>query len=249
METPITILVVDDQPSLVENMALLLTMQGYSVLTANDGIEALAILNSKAVHLIIADIAMPRMNGYQLYEAVRENPDWGFVPFIFLSARGMGSDIRYGKQLGVDDYLVKPVEPEDLLVVVKGKLRRTRELRQSVAQSQPPTRDNQVLTVGRLRLDKAQHRVWLVDSEVTLSPHEFALLQTMAQHIGTVLSPQELVQATHNLNTDPVDAGALIRPLIFSLRRKLDEHKLGKDCIENVRGIGYRLVDLEINEG
>ena len=243
MEKPNTILVVDDQPSLVEHMSLLLKMQGYNVLTANDGIDALVLLNSKTVHLIIADIAMPRMNGYQLYEAVRENPDWGFIPFIFLTARGMGSDVRYGKQLGVDDYLVKPVEPEDLLVVVKGKLRSSRELQQAVSQYQSSSTSTQVLTVGKLSLDRAQHRVWLVDREVTLSPNEFTLLETLAQRIGSVLSPQELVRETHKYNTDPVDAGAIIRPLIFSLRQKLDKSNSASSCIENVRGIGYRLVN------
>jgi DNA-binding response OmpR family regulator len=245
METRKTILVVDDQQRLVDNIALLLEMSGYDVLTAGDGVEALEIMNRNAVHLIIADIAMPRMNGYQLYEIVRENKKWGLIPFVFLTARKMNSDIRYGKQLGVDDYLVKPIEPEDLLVVVKGKLRRSRELHQAVSNNICQGNNVKVLTVGKLRVDKAQHRVWIVDREISLSPYEFKLLEILIQNVGSVLSPVELVQSTHAYKIDAFEAGTIIRPLIFSLRRKLDAKNTTDINIENVRGVGYRLVDPE----
>jgi CheY-like chemotaxis protein len=105
-----SILIVDDQLTLRDNVKQLLEETGYRALTASDGVEALAVLQSQPVDLILADIAMPRMNGYQLYERARENPQWVKIPFIFLTARTLDSDIRYGKQLGVDDYLVKPFQ-------------------------------------------------------------------------------------------------------------------------------------------
>ena len=86
------------------------------------------MLKTQPVDLILADIAMPRMNGYQLYEQVRRDPRWVLIPFVFISARALDSDVRYGKALGVDDYLIKPFQLEDLLAVVAGRLRRAREL-------------------------------------------------------------------------------------------------------------------------
>jgi CheY-like chemotaxis protein len=133
MKTNISILVVDDEPNFLDNIRLALEAEGYRVLSAGNGVEALAVLHSQLVNLILADIAMPDMNGYQLYERVRERPQWLTIPFVFLTARKLDSDIRYGKELGVDGYLTKPVRAADLLAVVRGKLRRAQQLVQSTA--------------------------------------------------------------------------------------------------------------------
>src|SRR5215217_9197058 len=95
------ILVADDQPELQAMLSLTLESAGFQVLRAGDGLEALAILQTHTVDLILADIAMPRMNGYQLYQRVREHAHWLAIPFLFLTARSLDSDIRYGKELGV----------------------------------------------------------------------------------------------------------------------------------------------------
>ena len=129
MSTGATILLVDDEQALLDYIGLALQMEDYQVLTANDGIQALELLQSQSADLILADIAMPNMNGYQLYEKVCQNPDWVKIPFIFLTARVLDSDIRFGKELGVDDYLTKPIQPEDLLAAVRGKLRHVQHLK------------------------------------------------------------------------------------------------------------------------
>ena len=123
-----SILVVDDEPRLLEGIQMALEEANYRVLKADNGVVALQVLHSQPVDLILADIAMPRMNGYQLYERVREDPRWVQIPFIFLTARALDSDIRYGKELGVDDYLTKPFDHDDLLSAVRGKLRRAEQL-------------------------------------------------------------------------------------------------------------------------
>ena len=133
MKTNISILVVDDEPNFLDNIRLALEAEGYRVLSAGNGVEALAVLHSQPVNLILSDIAMPDMNGYQLYERVRERPQWLTIPFVFLTARKLDSDIRYGKELGVDGYLTKPIRAADLLAVVRGKLRRAQQLVQSTA--------------------------------------------------------------------------------------------------------------------
>jgi DNA-binding response OmpR family regulator len=240
-----TILVADDQQDLLAMISLTLESADYQVVTAGDGLDALATLKSQAVDLILADIAMPRMNGYQLYQRVRENADWIMIPFIFLTARALDSDVRYGKELGVDDYLTKPIQPEDLLAAVQGRLRRAQQLAQARPQQPAPATSAAAqsgILVGRLRIDTAQHRVWLDEQPIELSAREFVLLEYLARRAGTMVTPQELIGATHGLNIDDVEAGGLLRPLIRSLRRKLGSAVGEMGCIENVRGVGYRLI-------
>ena len=237
-----TILIVDDEPGLLENISLALEAEGYQVLTAKDGLEALAILEAHPIDLILADIAMPRMNGYQLYERVRQKSQYALIPFIFLSARSMDTDIHYGKELGVDDYLIKPFRANDLIAVVRGKLRRADHLRQSMSHPGPNTTAHQsAIQVGPICVEPAQHRAWLIGEELKLSVKEFVLLDYLAQRPGVVVNPQELVKVTHNLATDHVEAGALLRPIILSLRRKLGSDSPEQSLIENVRSVGYRL--------
>lgn len=242
MKEETSILIVDDEPDLLDNIGLALEAEGYCVLTASDGIKALEILESEPVDLILADVAMPGMNGYQLYERLCENPKWALIPFIFLSARTMDTDIRYGKELGVDDYLTKPVRSADLLAVVRGKLRRAQHLAGVISKQSRTSSNERLLSVGHLRIDSGQHRVWLDEAEVKLSAREFIVLEKLAQQEGNIVSPQELIQETHQLNTDHIEAGALLRPLILSLRRKLGSATGEMGFIENVRGVGYRLV-------
>lgn len=242
-ETDISILVVDDNSSLREYVKQVLDMAGYQVLTAQDGTEALTALQSQAVNLILADIAMPRMNGYQLYERVMENSQWMMIPFVFLTARRQDSDIRYAKELGVDDYLIKPFNHEDLLAVVRGKLRRAQRMtRLSTPPVPQPTRSSPILTVGRLQIDREQYRVWLNGKSVQLSVKEFELLECLAVQAKNVVTLSKLVKTTHRLDIDRVEAGELLRPLIRSLRRKLGYQAGEMGCIQNIRGVGYRLI-------
>jgi DNA-binding response OmpR family regulator len=237
-----SILVVDDQPDLLDSLALTLEAAGYEAMTANDGLEALSLLQAHTVDLILADIAMPQMNGYQLYERVRANPLWTTIPFLFLTARTLDSDIRYGKELGVDDYLTKPIQPEDLLAVVRGKLRRAQQITQPTTQAAPQaSNDSSTLIVGELQIDPGQHRVWNNGQPVKLSAREFTLLEYLARRVNRLVSLQELIRVTHDLDTDHAEAGSLLRPLVRSLRRKLGYETGEMGCIENVRGIGYRL--------
>lgn len=242
MKANATILVVDDHVAVLESMALTLEAEGYQVLTAVDGVEALSILESQPADLILADIAMPRMNGYQLLERVRANPAWVAMPFLFLTARAMDSDVRYGKELGVDDYLTKPIEPEDVIAAVHGKLLRVRQLSGATgARGRTEGRESQMLDLGRLRIDASQHRVWMDDRPVRLSAREFMVLDYLARRSGQVVTPEELIRVTHGLDTNRVEAGTLLRPLVRSVRRKLGYSVGELGCIETVRGVGYLL--------
>ena len=118
-----SILVVDDQPQILESMQMTLALAGYRVCTADTGISALSILQTQPIDLIITDIEMPQLDGYQLCRRVRADGLWNAIPLLFLSARGAEEDMRYAKALGADDYLLKPIEPEDLLAAVDDWLR------------------------------------------------------------------------------------------------------------------------------
>ncbi len=241
MNAPARILVVDDQVEHLNAVEMLLTGFGYQVVLCASGAEALARLESEPVDLILADVAMPQLNGYQLLEAVRRQPRWAHIPFVFLTARALDSDVRYGKALGADDYLTKPVQPEDLLAVVKGKLRRHDQLLEAAAMAAPAVAPEEI-RVGRIRVDTGHHRAWLDDESLILSVKEFALLAELARRAGEVLPATALVLVTHGLRTDDADeARELIRPLIRSLRHKLGDATDEPGAIETVRGLGYRM--------
>jgi len=246
MDSGATILIADDQPDFLENVSLTLEAAGYRVLTADDGVKALTLLQSESVNLILADIAMPRMNGYQLHKRVRENPEWLTIPFILLTARSLNSDIRYGKELGVDDYLTKPIQPEDLLAAVRGSLRRASQLSRLVAQPPPDKpKEQEVLNVGQLRINVNYHQAWLCDQELDLTPKEFLLLKYLTQQANNVVTLEEIVQATNQIEVQRTEATSLVAPILNTIRGKL-KAIVGDDqeLIENVRGIGYRLIPL-----
>jgi DNA-binding response OmpR family regulator len=118
-----SILVVDDQPQLLNSVQMTLELAGYRVCTAGTGIEALAVLQAQPIDLILTDIGMPQLDGYQLCDRVRADGRWSAIPLLFLTARRAEEDICYAKSLGADDYLMKPIEPEDLLAAVDNCLR------------------------------------------------------------------------------------------------------------------------------
>lgn len=243
MDNLATLLVVDDDVLLRKALFSTLSEAGYDVLEAGNGHQALSILESELVDLIIADVSMPGMNGYQLLAETRKEPRLVTIPFLFMSARTMDSDVRYGLELGADHYLPKPVNVEDLLAMVRGRLRRSRQLSQLLDYSIAPSHSSsEVLDVGRLHIHLDQHRVILADDIVSLSVTEFKLLVYLAKHANAVVSPQEIVKETHDLETDSIEASNLVRPLIRSLRRRLGYGTGETGCIENVRGVGYKLV-------
>lgn len=135
------ILFVEDNADLRENAALVLGLEGYHVKVARDGREALDILDAGFVpQIIVSDIMMPRMDGYEFFDAVRQKNHLKAIPFIFLTARGSRHDVSLARSLGVDDYLVKPFEPEEFLIAVRNKLRRTAEIRDQAVESMADAR-------------------------------------------------------------------------------------------------------------
>lgn len=125
------ILVVEDHKPLLTAIREVLEVEGYFVLTANNGVMALDVMEESSPDLIIADIMMPQMDGYTLYERVRTHPEWIPIPFIFLTAKAERDDILRGKDLGVEDYITKPFDPEELMVAVRARLRRSEAIQRA----------------------------------------------------------------------------------------------------------------------
>jgi len=144
--TPRQILLVDDDSAILEAVSDLLQVHDFQVVTAADGQAGLACLQGFQPEMIISDIAMPIMDGFQFFNAVRQNPDWAAIPFIFLTARGQQADISYGYTLGIDDYITKPFEPLDLIVKVEARLKRVREIR-SIVETESDRIKQQLITV------------------------------------------------------------------------------------------------------
>ena len=116
------VLVVDDRETLLMAVQNILEIEGYTVLTATDGIQALQVMEETRPDLVVADILMPQMDGYALYEAVRARPEWASIPFIFLTAKAEREDVSKGKSLGAEDYITKPFDPQDLVLAVRARL-------------------------------------------------------------------------------------------------------------------------------
>jgi putative two-component system response regulator len=123
-----TILIVEDNDITRQGLQIILENGGYSILAASDGIEALKIMEHIKPDFILSDIAMPGMDGYQFYENLRARPEWVTIPFVFLTARGGREEVHKGKMLGVEDYLVKPIDREELLATIRSRLSRSQEL-------------------------------------------------------------------------------------------------------------------------
>ena len=125
------LLIVEDHEPLLTAIKHVLELENYAVLTASNGIGALQIMEETQPDLIVADIMMPRMNGYDFYEAVRERSEWVLIPFIFLTARAEKEDILRGKALGVEDYIIKPFDPQELVIAVQARLGRAQAIQQA----------------------------------------------------------------------------------------------------------------------
>lgn len=242
------LLLVDDDKTLSELLTTQLRKQGYGVMAASTGKDALEILAKNDIDVVLADISMPEMNGYQLFQAMLEKPEWAIIPFVLITARGFDSDVRYGKELGVDDYLVKPFTVADLVATIQGRMKRMQILAQAFAILGPQTEvPSPQITIGELIVDMNRRSVNYRGEHIHLTGNEYRLLLHLAQRPNTAVSAEELVDATHgHKNKKPkatkTQPGLILRPLVRALRQKLTVPEGEPGYIETVRGVGYLLL-------
>lgn len=222
---PQTILVVDDQSSVRQLVQDYLTEQGFRVVTATDGQNAIYAARHEKPDLILLDIMMPRMDGYQFLRQFREEAQ---TPVIIITAREEETDAVLGLDLGADDYVVKPFRMRELTARVRAVLRRMEDT---------PQRD-EVLNGEGIELDRRTHAVTVQGTSVALTPIEFDLLATLMRSPGRVFSREDLVSEL----TDSGFAGleSTLNVHIRNLRMKIEDDPGHPRYLETVFGIGYR---------
>jgi DNA-binding response OmpR family regulator len=222
------ILIVDDEPSIVDMLAYNLKRAHYQVIVARDGEAALHLARREQPDLIILDLMLPRLDGLEVCRAIRRERD---VPIIMLTARDAEVDRVVGLELGADDYVVKPFSVRELMVRVRNVLRRSAPQSEAVVDA--------AIHVGALRVDPARHEASWQDAELELTAQEFSLLHTLALHSGQVMTREQLL--THVWGYDYYGDLRVVDAAVKRLRAKLRQATPGVDLITTVRGVGYRL--------
>jgi DNA-binding response OmpR family regulator len=223
-----TILVVDDEQRILKLARDYLESGGYQVKTASDGQTALAIAHREKPDLIILDLMLPEMDGWDVCRMLRRESD---VPIIMLTARVEESDQIVGLELGADDYITKPFSPRLLVARVRAVLRRVH------GDIYKPG----FITTGDLEIDTNGHRVTLAGEQIQLTRIEFNLLSTLSQHPGQTFSRAQLLDRLHGNFVEGYDRS--IDAHIKNLRRKIESNPSDPHYIRTVYGVGYKFTD------
>ncbi|GAC1566640.1 MAG: response regulator transcription factor [Ktedonobacteraceae bacterium] len=229
-----TILTADDDPQLLRLMTRNLQLEGYDVLSASDGQQALEQIESKMPDLVLLDVMMPRMDGFTVCQRVRE---FSSVPIIIVTARGQDQDKVRGLDLGADDYLTKPFSVDELLARVRAVLRRSQFSAKDNAQELQATAITGDLTIGY-----AQHLVMKAGKEVPLTPTEYSIISYLAQNTGRVVTQDLLLE--HVWGWEYLGESHMLQVNINRLRRKLEDDVSQPRYILTKIGIGYSLASL-----
>ena len=221
-----TVLVVDDEPNIVDLAKLYLEQDGFDVIVATDGRQALERIAEEEPALVVLDLMLPEVDGWEVCRRVRAESD---LPILMLTARDDDVDKIVGLELGADDYMTKPFNPRELVARVKAILRRSAMPREHS--------DAAVLTVGDVTIDRARYEVKVAGEQVSMRAKEFDLLAALVEHEGQVLSREQLLDLVWGFDfygqTRTVDVH------VGTLRGKLEG---GTVTIETVWGVGYKLV-------
>lgn len=225
------ILVVDDEERMARFIRLNLEYDGFQVLEAYRGMEAIHILRDKMPDLVLLDVMLPDLDGFEVLKTIREVST---VPVIMLTAKGEEDDRVQGLELGADDYITKPFSPRELVSRVRAVLRRT-ELAST-------TGTHDVIHVdGRLKIDFGRREVWVNDELVKLRPTEYRLLYHLVQNAGWVMTYDQILSKVWGYEYR--DEPHYVRLYVNYLRQKLEEDSSNPKYILTERGVGYRFVD------
>ena len=228
------ILLVDDDRELTSLLKELLEMEGFNVVLATDGEQALKLLDA-SIDLLLLDIMMPRKNGIETLKELRQNFQ---TPVIMLTARGSDLDRVLGLELGADDYLPKPFNDRELVARIRAILGRSNwsEQKQTDGNTSP------ILQVDKLQLNPGRQEASFDNEPLELTGTEFTLLYLLAQHLGQVVSREHLSQEVLGKRLTPFDRA--IDMHISNLRRKLPERTDGQPWFKTLRGRGYLMVSI-----
>ena len=223
-----SVLIVDDDPKIRDLLRLYVEREGHRTLFAADGQAALATALEQKPDLVLLDVMLPGLDGFEVMRRLRDESD---VPVILLTARSGDSDKVIGLDLGADDYVVKPFSPRELMARVRARLRR----------HQPDEQDHPILVSGDLELDPNAVEVTLGGHALDLTPFEFRLLRGLMRRPGRVFSRDDLIDAIHG-DDDPGIIDRTIDVHLGRLRRKLGDDAAEPRFIATVRTVGYKFI-------
>jgi DNA-binding response OmpR family regulator len=226
-----TVLIIEDDPNTSNLVRLYLEREGFRVLSAGDGETGLAQARRGRPDLVILDLMLPQMDGWEVCRRLRGQAD---VPVIMLTARGEEIDRVAGLTLGADDYVVKPFSPRELVARVQAVLRR--------AAASSVTRPAKVLSHREVILDLDKRRLRVSDREVALTPHEYALLKALMSAPGRIFNRDELLERLYPKG-EAVVIDRVVDVHVGKLRQKIETNPSDPQYILTVRGIGYRFAD------
>jgi len=222
----IKILLVDDEPDILEIVGYNLSSEGYEIFTAKNGLKAVKLAKKVKPHLIIMDVMMPEMDGIEACELLRKEPDLKETIITFLTARGEDYSQVAGFDAGADDYITKPIKPKVLISKVKSLLRRFKEDAPAEA----------IVKIGNLVINREEYKIVLNDEELILPRKEFELLSLLASKPGKVFKREDILDKVWG--NEVVVGGRTIDVHIRKLREKI-----GDDSFKTVKGVGYKFVD------
>ncbi|MDA0177658.1 MULTISPECIES: response regulator transcription factor [Mesoflavibacter] len=222
----IKILLVDDEPDILEIVGYNLSAEGYQVVTAENGVQAIKKAKKEKPQLIILDVMMPEMDGIEACEAIRKVPELSSTIITFLTARGEDYSQVAGFDAGADDYITKPIKPKVLISKVKALLRRLK----------PDEANKSILKIGKLTINRDEYKVILGTDEIILPRKEFELLSLLASKPGKVFKREDILDRVWG--NEVVVGGRTIDVHIRKLREKI-----GDDSFKTVKGVGYKFVE------
>ena len=221
----IKILLVDDEPDILEILSYNLIAEGYTVVTAANGLEAVKSAKKNQPHLIIMDVMMPEMDGIEACGQIRAFPELKETIITFLTARGEDYSQLAGFEAGADDYITKPIKPKILVSKIKALLRRLNEA--------TPMDDSELIKVGDLTIDREAYKIIYKGNELVLPRKEFELLSLLASKPGKVFKRDEILDRVWG--NEVVVGGRTIDVHIRKLREKI-----GDDSFKTIKGVGYK---------
>ena len=220
----ITILLVDDEPDIIEIVRYNLALEGYNVETAENGLEAIKKAKRIKPQLVLLDVMMPQLNGIETCKQLREIPELSEMVIAFLTARGEDYSQMNGFEAGADDYITKPIKPKVLVSRVKALLRRFRQ-----------KEVDGKLKLGNLTIDRDEYKILLDEEEMTLPRKEFELLSLLASHPGKVFKREDILNEIWG--NEVIVGDRTIDVHIRKLREKI-----GNDKFMTVKGVGYKFM-------
>ena len=226
------VLVVEDDKEIREGVEIYLKSQGYEVFQAADGVEGLEVIEKEDIHLAIADIMMPRMDGISMVVKLREKYDF---PVIFLSAKSEEVDKIMGLNMGADDYVTKPFTPMELLARVNSQLRRYRRFMERLGDKEENSR---IHTIGGLEINEDNVEVTVDGEPVKMTPIEYKILLLLMKNPGRVFSAEEIYERVWNeraINTDTIMVH------VRNIREKIEVNPREPKYLKVVWGVGYKI--------